>query len=460
MLSATIAEGVGLTFSPAKVIFTRIGVLLGVAKDVAESHGVLIDLFERIQSFLTRLDIYSGIPLTAEMITMLGNIMAEVLTILALSTNEMQERRIIQLSDQSNESRSILNREGQLPTFIIVDALDECPNSPGIPSAREKVLNLNGSRTSDISSHLPHVQDGQGDDIFDYVRFTVHSDRTMRRWKLEDKELVIDPLIEKANGMFRWVFCQLETLRRCFPPSIRRILDELPTTLDGTYKRTLLEIPEEKWKYAYHMFQCVAVSSRPLRVEEFAEVLAIQFDSATTPDLITGWRPENAEDAVLSACSSLIAVVKGEDSPVVQFSHFSVKEFLTSDRLATAQTKNLSRYHIALEPAHRILVQACLGTLLELDEHIDMERLKKYPLAFYAAEHWSEHARFGDSFIPGPLWQAVRYGHLDVAHLLLEHGVDGDNNVVQFLLDHGADVNGGDEKYGQPAAAGVRKWGH
>jgi ankyrin repeat protein len=76
------------------------------------------------------------------------------------------------------------------------------------------------------------------------------------------------------------------------------------------------------------------------------------------------------------------------------------------------------------------------------------------------------------------LWQAVRYGHLDVAHLLLEHGVDvsrtngcgwtslhcaafkGDNNVVQFLLDHGADVNGGDEKYGQPAAAGVRKWGH
>jgi NACHT domain len=132
---------------------------------------------------------------------------------------------LVQLSDQSNESRSILNREGQLPTFIIVDALDECPNSPGIPSAREKVLNLvedfvksptdlricvTSRPEQDIrmvlepltSRHISlHVQDGQGDDIFDYVRFTVHSDRTMRRWKLEDKELVIDTLIEKANGM-------------------------------------------------------------------------------------------------------------------------------------------------------------------------------------------------------------------------------------------------------------------
>ncbi|KAH9956631.1 hypothetical protein BC827DRAFT_748423 [Russula dissimulans] len=94
MLSATIAEVVGLTFSPAKVIFTGIDVLLRVAKDVAASRGVLIDLFERIQSFLSRLNIYSGIPPTMEMTTMLGRTMAEILTILALSTKEMHERRI------------------------------------------------------------------------------------------------------------------------------------------------------------------------------------------------------------------------------------------------------------------------------------------------------------------------------------------------------------------------------
>ncbi len=158
----------------------------------------------------------------------------------------------------------------------------------------------------------------------------------------------------------------------------------------------MLEIPEEKWEHAHRLFRWLVVSFRPLRIDELAEVLAIRFESETTPDLIKGWRPENTEDAVLSACSSLIAVVEVDGSPVVQFSHFSVKEFLTSNRLAIALSRSVSRYHIPPEPAHKILAQACLGTLLELDEHIDKNRLKNYPLAFYAAHHWFEHARFGD----------------------------------------------------------------
>jgi hypothetical protein len=54
-----------------------------------------------------------------------------------------------------------------------------------------------------LASHhiLLHEESGQKDDIVDYVRFVVRSDRTMRRWRPEDKELVIDTLIERANGM-------------------------------------------------------------------------------------------------------------------------------------------------------------------------------------------------------------------------------------------------------------------
>jgi hypothetical protein len=194
---------------------------------------------------------------------------------------------------------------------------------------------------------------------------------------------------------FRWVFCQLERLRRCFPPSIPRILDELPTTLDETYERTLLEIPEEKWKHAHRLLQCLVVSFRPLRIEELAEVLAIRFESEATLDLIKGWRSEDREDAVLSACSSLIGVVEVDGSPVVHFSHFSVKEFLTSDRLSLAQSR-ISRYYIPLMPAHEILARACLVTLLQLDEHIDKNGLKNNPLSFYAAQYWFEHTRFRD----------------------------------------------------------------
>jgi hypothetical protein len=73
------------------------------------------------------------------------------------------------------------------------------------------------------------------------------------------------------------------------------------------------------------------VAIRPLRVAELAEVLAVDFDDAEgIPKLNPDWRWEDQEQALLIACSSLIAIVEAGDSRVVQFSHFSVKEFLTS----------------------------------------------------------------------------------------------------------------------------------
>jgi hypothetical protein len=107
----------------------------------------------------------------------------------------------------------------------------------------------------------------------------------------------------------------------------------------------LLGIDKEKRKYAQRLFQCLSVSIRPLRVEELAEILAVQFDATAAPSFNEDLRPWNAEEAVLSACSSLIAIVDMEGGQSVQFSHFSVKEFLTSDRLAKAD-EHLSCYHI------------------------------------------------------------------------------------------------------------------
>jgi len=96
-------------------------------------------------------------------------------------------------------------------------------------------------------------------------------------------------------------------------------------------------------------------------------------------------------------CSSLIAVVDEEDGfQVVQFSHFSVKEFLTSPRLATSSA-DVSRFHILPEPAHMILAKACLGTLLRLDARSSWSNVgDQFPLARYAAEYWVKHAQFND----------------------------------------------------------------
>src|ERR1700760_4585643 len=122
------------------------------------------------------------------------------------------------------------------------------------------------------------------------------------------------------------------------PSSICKALDELPTTLDETYERALEWIPKQKQQHAHRLFQCLVVAIRPFRVEELAELFAIEFDANAGPNLNEGWRPENPEDAVLSACSTLIAVIEDKGSKIVQFSHFSVKEYLTSDRIQTSET--------------------------------------------------------------------------------------------------------------------------
>ena len=180
------------------------------------------------------------------------------------------------------------------------------------------------------------------------------------------------------------------------PSSICKALDELPTTLDETYERVLEEIPREKRQHAHRLFQCLVTAIRPLRVEELAEILAIEFEGDAGANLMEGWRPENAEDAVFSACSTLIAVFEDKGSKIVHFSHFSVKEFLISDRLRTSEVGNIRYYHILLKAAHAILARACIAVLLQLDKMVDKERLRTLPLARYAARYWIDHTKFGD----------------------------------------------------------------
>jgi hypothetical protein len=120
----------------------------------------------------------------------------------------------------------MLNVTGQGPIYIIVDALDECPNFPGRPSAREEVLEfveeLVGLGLPDVHLCVAsrpemdirivlepltslrislHDEIGQMEDVIKYINSVVRSDRNMWRWKEEDKQLVVDTLSDKANGM-------------------------------------------------------------------------------------------------------------------------------------------------------------------------------------------------------------------------------------------------------------------
>jgi len=332
--------------------------------------------------------------------------------------------------------KGMLNLPGKCPIYIIVDALDECPDLSGTPTAREEVSELIGELVElkllnvhlcvarwpeldiqlilDPSTTKFSLRDDtrQKEDIVKYIKSVVYSDRNMRRWKEDDKQLVVVTLPDKADGMQvtlysylvlsftidakwsrrfrRWVVCQLDRLRRTFPISIRKVLNDLPKTLDETYDRTLLNIDEEKRESAQRLFRCLAVCIRPLRVDELAEILAIQFDEVAPPTFNTAWR---LEEAVVSASFSLIAIVDKGGHQVVQSSHFSVKEYLTSERLKTADS-GLSYYQILSESAHTTPAHAGLSVPLQLDDRIDKDTICHLSLALYAARHWVDHAKF------------------------------------------------------------------
>jgi hypothetical protein len=141
---------------------------------------------------------------------------------------EAHKRGVKQPSEDALKQclKEMLTLPGQHPVYIVIDALDECPNTSGMPSPREQVLvfmkglvelslpNLHLCVTSRPEIDIRHVlelltsrrvslheQSRQKKDIIDYVTSVVQSDPKMRRWRDEDKNLVIETLSERADGM-------------------------------------------------------------------------------------------------------------------------------------------------------------------------------------------------------------------------------------------------------------------
>lgn len=124
--------------------------------------------------------------------------------------------------------KNMLTLPNQRPVYLVMDALDECPNTSGIPSAREQVLevvkdlvdlrlsslrlcvtsrpevnirySLEGLACRSVSLH---EESGQQNDIAEYIKSVVHSPSNtfMKRWREDDKDLVIQTLSERADGM-------------------------------------------------------------------------------------------------------------------------------------------------------------------------------------------------------------------------------------------------------------------
>lgn len=305
---------------------------------------------------------------------------------------------------------------------------------------------------------------------------------------------------------FLWVVFHIETLRRCNNlPILRKELACLPITLEDTYNEMLNSIGKENYRYALRVFQWLAFSARPLRLNEVAELNTVnvkeyyRFDSEIR--ICDPWE-------VLTVLPGLITTVTATDSASskdtaveIRFVHFSVKEYLLSEEIRSGPS---NAYSIQENSANACIAEVCLAHLLRFDKPDSLlsQSPGEFSLARYAAQNWVQHAQKAkgvssrvhslsmelflakrcafvnwirlcdpdnpsrepdltqnDKMICSPLYYASHAGLYELVKQILDRGVDvnarggrygnalqaasneGHEEVLQLLLDEGFDLD-------------------
>jgi hypothetical protein len=173
---------------------------------------------------------------------------------------------------------------------------------------------------------------------------------------------------------------------------LRKSLATLPRTLDQTYNRILSGINEEHSEYAIRILQWLTFSARPLSVKEVAEVVAINVTRDPAFD-----RDEALEDPLeaLNICSSLVTITTIEAEgifrpaqQIISLAHYSVQEYLVSDRIKQGSAKQYSMQEVK---CHSAITQGSLKYLIQIQQPLSRKTLEKSALARYSAEFWNSH---------------------------------------------------------------------
>jgi ankyrin repeat protein len=209
------------------------------------------------------------------------------------------------------------------------------------------------------------------------------------------------------------VYCQLDTLKKCINrASVRKTLESLPKTLDQTYERIILSIQEEYRQQAIIALHWLSYTRRPLKLFELAEVVAVD----TSEDDYYPFNPQGRlfrPDLILEICSSLVSASGTEQSADVRLAHFSVQEYLLSDRI---QKSPAAAFSVTLARGNAIMASFCVSYMLGMrhDRELRQEQppLDEYaggaeqeppdystealmqddPLVRYVVEYWYQHA--------------------------------------------------------------------
>ncbi|KAF4462719.1 Pfs NACHT and Ankyrin domain, partial [Fusarium albosuccineum] len=286
----------------------------------------------------------------------------------------------------------------QKKVCIVLDALDESTTRGELllwikdvvsrPELRNVQLICTGRPELEFVREIPPLIDENNclaldkESINADIRSYVAAQLSQRR-DFRDKPLSQD-LLERirkkvgdgADGMFRWAFCQLDSLARCrHEAAIEEALASLPRNLEDTYRRMIERIPTEFKTDAIRLLQFLLHSKRPLKLAEAKEVIATQIENE--PRGFDIKRRLFCDTDVLDYCPGLVIAVHATDKEL-HLAHFSVKEYL------------LGKDQFNITTARIPITRTCLTYLTDINSsHKEIQQ--NFPMARYAAEAWIGH---------------------------------------------------------------------
>ncbi|CAG8899473.1 unnamed protein product [Penicillium egyptiacum] len=422
-------------------------------------------------------------------------------------------------------------------TYILLDALDESPRYhqrenvlttlevmrkwclPGVHllvTSRDE-FDIRGSlspkRDQDIIMRSTEIDR----DISSFVMYRLNSDSNFQ-WSKAHHSKIQGLLTERAKGVFRYVECQLNSLKRARNGvHLDKCLNSLPCDLAETYERLLCGIDEIHIHDVRRILTILCFSNRPLTIAELIHAHAVEIDDPP----LSNWEDRLLQmDDIRDISLGLIEIARnkderGQETLTVHIAHFSVQEYLLSDRI---ERQKAAVFALKSGPAHTEIAQICLAYLLQprfSSGEVNEETILEFPLTHFAAQNWYHHytnsqdgkcdvenlvlklfrnhrgcfstwIRLHDverpwlklpefqrpiDDIPSPLHYASLLGFARISNEMIDIGFDvngqggrhantlqaassgGHTQVVQILLERGADVNAQGGYYGNALQA-------
>ena len=205
-------------------------------------------------------------------------------------------------------------------------------------------------------------------DIQKYINKRLDSDRSLKRWKNDapTQELIKTTLTNKANGMFRWCAYQLDDIGRCLTRAmVAKTLNNLPKDLDETYARILCGIDDTYRPYARSILRWLVFTPVPLTTRYLCEIMGIDLEAGVFEEDNVFIDPQD----LARVCPGLITAASSkpnwsfeindrwESATVIQLAHFSIEEYLLSNRI---QQGDAAYFSLRNEESHEILATSYL----------------------------------------------------------------------------------------------------